>query len=182
MARKNGQVTTDRKGRKVLNEEKLGPIVIQTIKRIPKHEVAVSKQYSITVSTAVAAVDGGSTAAVAAIAVAVAVATVTIAATAVRDTCYDKSRKCICNLVPDSHYPFVITQPLVFLVKNILFLECLDDTTYPFYQCHELCSLAFEKFNGTTSMDFTLWLSIIIEDYFVNVLFEDLDRDACGLT
>nr|KAF7427441.1 hypothetical protein H0235_007135 [Vespula pensylvanica] len=64
------------------------PIVIQTIKRIPKHEVAVSKQYSITVSTAVAAVDGGATAAVA-----VAVATVTIAATAVRDTCYDKSRK-----------------------------------------------------------------------------------------
>lgn len=55
--------------------------------------MAVSKQYSITVSTAVAAVDGGSTAAVAAIAVAVAVATVTIAATAVRDTCYDKSRK-----------------------------------------------------------------------------------------
>lgn len=59
-----------------------GPIVIQTIKRIPKHEVAVSKQYAITVSIAVADVGGSDAVAIAAIAI-----------TAVRDTRYDKSRK-----------------------------------------------------------------------------------------
>lgn len=64
-----------------------GPIVIQTIKRIPKHEVAVSKQYAITVSIAVADVGGSDAVAIAAVAIAA------IAITAVRDTRYDKSRK-----------------------------------------------------------------------------------------
>lgn len=49
--------------------------------------MAVSKQYAITVSIAVADVGGSDAAAIAAVAIA------TIAVTAVRDTRYDKSRK-----------------------------------------------------------------------------------------